>query len=281
MTGENQIIVITGASSGIGARAAVRLAGSGATVALVGRDTDRLGAVAAEIEQAGQERPETFSADFARLSDVHELATRLRRRYDRIDVLLNNAGIHCATRKTTVDGNELTNQVNHLAPFLLTRLLEEMLTVRPGSRVVGTGSLLAEGVRPDDLNRTGLRWSGWGAYKASKQANALFALEFVKRAGADGPIATCCHPGMLKTSFGSESAAYRRFRKFLPAAFKPADHGASTLVKLALDQAGIAHPGAFFIEGKLGRTPRRLADRELAAELWDKTDELLTSSTSR
>ncbi|MFE3170627.1 SDR family NAD(P)-dependent oxidoreductase [Amycolatopsis sp. NPDC059090] len=281
MSGEQPIVAVTGASSGVGARTAVKIAERGATVVLVGRDEARLAYVAEEIARTGQTRPDTFPADFSVLAEVRALASRLARSYSRLDVLINNAGIHTSTRQVTTDGNELTNQVNHLAPFLLTRLLRDMLAARPAGRVVMTGSLLAEGVRPDDLNRDRLRWSGWGAYKASKQANALFAVEFSKRAGTGGPIATCCHPGMLKTSFGNESTFYRRFRALVPRAFKPPEHGAQSLTKLALEDAGIAHPGAFFVEGELRRVSRRLSDPELAATLWERTEELLAESAKR
>lgn len=275
MTRTPHTIVITGASAGIGARAAVELAARTEQLVLVGRDENRLAEVARRADEAGHAAVRWYRADFSRLCEVRALADQLCMQYTHIDVLLNNAGLYTGTRQTTEDGHELTNQVNHLAPFLLTRLLREPLSTRPGSRVVMTGSLLAEGLRTDDLDRSRLRWSGWGAYKASKQANALFAVEFVRQVGADGPMAICCHPGMVRTGFGEESTLYRFFLRSFPWLFKTVEHGAASLVHLATHDDGLRYPGAFFTEKHRGRTPRRLSDPVLAKKLWETTTEML------
>jgi NAD(P)-dependent dehydrogenase (short-subunit alcohol dehydrogenase family) len=262
-------IVVTGASSGIGARTALDLAAAGVHVVLVGRNEERLAATAAMISPA----PRYFVTDFARLADVRRLAQQLRDNYDRLDALLNNAGIHTRTRQTTVDGNELTNQVNHLAPFLLTELVRDLLA---GGRVVMTGSMFAEGIRPDDLNRERIRWSSWGAYKASKQANALFAVELAGRGAATGLVSTCCHPGMLRTGFAGESRGYQAFRKLWPWAFKPVEVGSAALTNLALGPAGIEHPGVFFNEQRPdGWRPKWVKDTGLAHRVWTSTERML------
>src|SRR5262245_2728018 len=136
MAGENaptgdvtspRVVVVTGASSGIGLAAAAELARRGHEVALVGRDADRLASATDRVRAASGAAPRAYRADFAVLDDVRALADGLRSAYERIDVLANNAGGLYQRRETTVDGYELTIQVNHLAPFLLTSLLHDRL----------------------------------------------------------------------------------------------------------------------------------------------------------
>src|SRR3954447_11972948 len=132
---EGKTIVITGASAGVGAAAARQLADLGADVVVVGRSPDKTAAVARSIGT------EPLVADFARLSDVRRLAEQLLERCPKIDVLANNAGGIFPRRTVTEDGHELTFQVNHLAPFLLTALLRDRLVETGGSRVITTSSV--------------------------------------------------------------------------------------------------------------------------------------------
>lgn len=165
MTDTTRTIVVTGASSGIGAVAAERLAAGGDRVAVVGRDAERTRAVADRIGAT------PFVADFERLDDVRTLAANLLRRFDGIDVLANNAGGLYHDRRLTVDGHERTIQLNHLAPFLLTRLLRSRLveTAATGRdvRVVSTASMANQfgRLRLDDLDWERRPWrGGWRAY---------------------------------------------------------------------------------------------------------------------
>jgi len=171
-------VVITGASSGIGAAAARRFAALGATVAVVGRSPQKTAAVAEAIGA------HPHLADFSRLDAVRELADDLLGRYPRIDVLANNAGGIFASRNTTADGHEMTFQVNYLAPFLLTNLLLRRLTQGPNEgRVVNTASMAYRWGRLDlaNLDRSGGRYSGQGAYGGAKLAMLLFTRELARR----------------------------------------------------------------------------------------------------
>lgn len=179
---KGRVVVLTGASSGIGRVAASELAAAGATVAVVGRNPQRTRAVAADVGG------EPFVADFDRLDDVRALAEALLMRLDRIDVLANNAGGLVPTRTDTVDGNERTIQSNHLAPFLLTRLLLPRLIEtgreHPGARVVSTASVANRfgHLRLDDLDKRRGPWlGGWGAYCAAKLVTILFIRELAER----------------------------------------------------------------------------------------------------
>ena len=195
----NKTIVITGASSGLGAKAAERLAGEGWHVAVVGRNPERTEKVAASVGGT------PFVADFDRLDDVRALAAALLERFPRIDVLANNAGGLVSERGLSADGHERTLQHNHLAPFLLTNLLLPRL-VDSDARVISTASLanLAGRVRMDDLEWARRRWlGGWPAYGTSKLATILFIRELARRT----PLtAYSFHPGYVSTRFGADDA---------------------------------------------------------------------------
>ncbi|MBX3098200.1 MAG: SDR family NAD(P)-dependent oxidoreductase [Salinibacterium sp.] len=232
-------IVITGASSGIGANAAGRLAAAGWDVAVVGRNPERTKAVA---EQVGGT---AFLADYDRLDDVRELAASVAKRYDRIDVLANNAGGLIHKRGLSTDGHERTLQHNHLAPFLLTDLLMPVLEAS-SARVIGTASVanLSGNLRLDDLEWTKRPWlGGWRAYGTSKIATIVFARSLAER----GIDAYSFHPGYVATNFGVDSPLVR-FGNFVSRnrlAISP-EQGASPLVHLATaDELGVPS-GTYF-----------------------------------
>lgn len=193
-------VVVTGASSGIGAAAARGFRELGATVAVVGRSAERTAAVAAEI--GGH----PHVADFARLDDVRTLAAVLLQRYPRIDVLANNAGGIFAERRLTPDGHEMTFQVNHLAPFLLTRLLLDRLTKAPQARVIATCDLAYRGARLDldDVCSARRRYQSMRAYAASKLAVLMFTRELARRMRDSRITASAFHPGTVRTRISRE-----------------------------------------------------------------------------
>jgi len=270
-----KVVVVTGASAGIGAATAVQLGRQGAHVVLIGRDQERLRAVSRSVDRTAAVPSRWICADFTRLDDVLHLSQVLHETYAGIDVLLNNAGVHSPRWELTVDGHEATNQVNHLAPFLLTGLLYDLLAARAASRVVMTGSLLAEGLDPNDLDRTRSRRAGWAAYKASKQANALFAVHLAALTRPHGPVPTTCHPGMVRTTFASGSRVYSTARRLLPNLFAPVETAADALVNLAVGSAGVDVPGALFNGTKPVRSLKRWRDPALAQRLWTATEESL------
>ncbi|PZF97113.1 SDR family NAD(P)-dependent oxidoreductase [Micromonospora deserti] len=256
-----RLVVVTGASSGIGLAAAVDLACRGDQVVLVGRDPARLQAAAEQVREAAGERPEVFRADFAVLDDVRRLAGKLRAAYDRIDVLANNAGAIVLQPLTTVDGFELSIQANHLAPFLLSNLLRD----RIGRMVVtASGAHRSGTLDPDDLNAPLRRYRPINAYGTSKQANILFTAEAVRR-WPEIP-AYCFHPGVVRTRFGTDSRLVALGMRLLP--FRSPEKGAETLVWLAnQDQARLV-TGGYYHDRRLRRPLRKAADPLLAARLW-------------
>lgn len=167
---QGRTVVVTGASSGIGAAAARSLADAGATVAVVGRNPARTNDVANECLGRGR----AFVADMSSLASVAELAEELADAYPVIDVLANNAGFIAAKHELTVDGIESTFAVNHVAPFLLTRLLMPNLRASSEARVITTSSSVHTTGRLDRPFNPDLKWSSWGSYGDSKLANIAF-----------------------------------------------------------------------------------------------------------
>ncbi|MEU1735719.1 SDR family NAD(P)-dependent oxidoreductase [Streptosporangium sp. NPDC020145] len=263
------INVITGASAGIGEAAAVELARRGRQVVLVGRNQERLAGVAARVKEASGSVPDTLTCDYTSLDDVRRLAGELRSRYERIDVLVNNAGVMSTERTRTEDGHETMIQVNHLAPFLLTTLLLD----RVGERVITTSSMAARSgnLDPADLSRERRRWSGWLQYGDSKQANALFTVELARRLSGTGVSATCFHPGVIKTGFAS-GTFLMWMTHHIPGVGRTVEQGASTLVHLATHPDGTAHPGRYFANGAPARAPRGMTDPGLARDLWEASE---------
>ena len=259
-------IVITGASSGIGAIAARRLAEQGHTIAVVGRNPERTNAVAAEIGGTA------FLADYDSLDDVRTLAAALLKKYRTIDVLLNNAGGLVSPRGLTRDGNEKTLQYNHLAPFLLTSLLTARLEAS-GGRVVSTASVMNRigDVRLDDLQWQKRAWlGGWKAYGTSKLETIMFVRELARRTSLE---AYSVHPGYVATQFGTDSRLIRLSAMMRSGGFGiPAEEGALPLIRLATDTDVPGENGGYFDRlHPNGATPKQADDEALAAQLWEKT----------
>jgi NAD(P)-dependent dehydrogenase (short-subunit alcohol dehydrogenase family) len=266
---EQKTIVLTGASSGIGAVAARELAKDGWDVAVVGRNAERTRAVAGEIGGTA------FLADYDRLDDVRSLAARLLAIYPRIDVLANNAGGLVGKRGTTADGHERTFQHNHLAPFLLTALLTERLTAS-GGRVVGTASIANRlgHIRLDDLDSTHRPYfGGWRAYGTSKLETILFARELARRTALQS---YSFHPGSVRTSFGTDTAVGRAAMRLASVTQISPEAGAVPLIQLASNPLIDAPNGTYFDGLKPGGpTARQGDDLELAARLWDASASLV------
>ncbi|WP_244894714.1 SDR family NAD(P)-dependent oxidoreductase [Agreia pratensis] len=272
-------VVVTGASSGIGRAAAEELARRGARVAVLGRDADRTRDVAASMTNA-----EPFVADFASLSDVRRVADELLERFDRIDVLANNAGGLFSRRSQTVDGYETTFQVNHLAPFLLTRLLlprlRETAAAGHSVTVVSTGSVANRWgrLRLDDLDSRTRPWfGGWQAYGSAKTAVLLGTRELARRTQGSGITAYAFHPGFVTTSFGAGSWMLRLGNALGNGglAVTP-ETGAVPLIELA-SAAEPAAPSGTYFDGLVpnGRTSKAARDDTLAADLWTASEKLL------
>jgi NAD(P)-dependent dehydrogenase (short-subunit alcohol dehydrogenase family) len=263
--------VITGASSGIGRAAAVELAKQGANVVPIGRDPKRTASIARKVGA------EPVQADFSSLADVRRVADLLLERHERIDVLVNNAGLVAGRRRLTADGLELTMAVNHFAPFLLTNLLLERLKESAPARVVTTASDAHRGGLLDmsDLNGE-RRWSAWSAYGTSKLANILFTRALARRLEGTGVVANCLHPGVIRTGLARGAplpirAGWRVASVF----FGSPGKGASTLVYLASSPEAAGVSGGYFSDSRLANPSVQAQDDELGEELWKASERLV------
>lgn len=256
-------VVITGASAGIGAAAARQIHALGARVIVVGRNPAKTASVAATVGG------ESAVADFAKLSEVRRLAAELLDRFPTIDVLANNAGGTFSKPATTEDGHTLTFQTNHLAPYLLTRLLQDRL-VDSGATIIQTSSA-AHGVGHidfEDLDAFPAIGGGFRAYGTSKLENILFTRELQRRWGASGIRAASFHPGVVASEFGRDSfltgLVYKPpFNRFM----KSVDGGASTLTWLAATGGWLS--GAYYVNSKPASTSKAAQSEADAEKLWD------------
>jgi NAD(P)-dependent dehydrogenase (short-subunit alcohol dehydrogenase family) len=265
-------VVVTGASSGIGRAAAIELHARGATVHVVGRSPERTAAAASDVGT------EPIVADFARLSDVRRTAEAVMASCERLDVLVNNAGLSLNRREETEDGHEKTFQVNHLAPFLLTSLLTPLLVRSAPSRVVTTASVanLNGFVRLNDLE-TRRFFVGPAVYGTTKLENILFTRELGRRLQGTGVLATCFNPGLVDTDLGRGNLTGLIHHSPLRRMMKSPESGADTLVWLATAPADELRQGGYYSNRRLGLVNAQAMLRGLGPELWSRTERLLAS----
>lgn len=268
---QGKTVVITGATSGIGAVAAERLAGQGARLLLVARDSRRAAATLARLEQIAPGLGHgLYEADLSRLSEMKRVGAAIAAAAPRIDVLINNAGALFNARRLTEDGLERTFALNHMAYFVLTCALIDRLKAAAPARIVSTASDAHRGAR---LNFTDLqgenRYEGYKAYGRSKLCNILFTRELARRLIGTGVTANCLHPGFVATRFGNESGGpvsliIRGLKLF---AISP-DKGAETIVYLASSPAITATSGGYFYKCRSATPTAEAQDDSAAARLW-------------
>lgn len=272
MTGKS--CIVTGASAGIGAATALGLARRGASLGLVGRDRDRLEAVAVQCREAGAVDVKTYVADFAELAQVRGLAADVLADWPRLDVLVNNAALVLQHREQTVDGYEKVFAVNHLAPYLLTRLLRDRLVESAPARVVVVASDAHTfgALEPDDYMST-RTYKPMKVYGRSKLANILFTRELARRLEGTGVTANCLHPGFVSTSLARDNKIGVVFLKLAKPFIKSPADGAETTLQLACDP--VTANGTYFADGKPHRLKDYAEDDATAARLWDDSAALV------
>lgn len=274
---QTKTIVITGASDGIGAAAALQLASTEHRLILVGRSVEKTRAVAQETGA------EYFTADFARLDEVRELAAKISEATgdSGIDVLANNAGGIFGDQTPTADGFEKTIQVNHLAPFLLTNLLLPQLLASDAA-VINTSSVghrLFGHIDVNDLDNR-RKYSANKAYGDAKLANVLFTKSLHTKFHADGLSAVAFHPGTVRTNFASESSSIMRviYRSFLGRLLLTGTEEGGAILRFFIDGAPDEtwFSGAYYDERTLSaKVNPQAEDATLAEALWQKSAELV------
>ncbi|WP_348698447.1 SDR family NAD(P)-dependent oxidoreductase [Duganella fentianensis] len=281
----NKVILLTGATDGIGKAAANEFARRGASLTLVGRNREKTEQVAAELTATtGNKTIEYLLCDLSRIADVKRMAQEFRARHQRLDVLVNNAG---ATFKQPVlgpDGYELTFALNHLAYFQLTNSLLDLLRQTPDARVVSTSSSMqARGKIELETIATSIVGSGPQAYAASKLANILFTKALQRRLNGSSAIANCFEPGMVKTRFGGFGSDQGFLLNIVYALAKPFSiapaQGADSLIWLATAPEAAELRGQYVSKRRAITPAAQALDAQLAEDLWTFSEKLCAGIT--
>jgi NAD(P)-dependent dehydrogenase (short-subunit alcohol dehydrogenase family) len=270
--------LVTGATSGIGKATATELARLGAEVVLVACDPAKGQATAAEIRAATRnEHVEPLTADLSSQASTRQAAEAYRHGHDRLHVLVNNAGGYWATRHLTADGLELTFALNHLAYFLLTNLLLDLLRASAPARIVNvtSGAQAVGDIHFDDLQFE-RRYRGQPAYNQSKLANVLFTYELARRLQGTRVTVNCAAPGVVRTNFGRDDAgpAMRLLTPLVRRFMRTPEQGADTSLYLASSPEVEGVTGRYYASRRARRSSRRSYDAELASRLWRVSEEL-------
>jgi retinol dehydrogenase 14 len=271
-------VLITGGTGGIGRATALGLAAMGARLAITGRDRSRADDAAREIRAAGADQVDVYLSDLSSQDQVRRLADQVRHDLPRIDVLVNNVGGYWSTRQVTADGLERTFAVNHLAAFLLTEKLLDLLIRDAPARVITISSHAQAAGRIDFDDLQGQHgYSGSRAYSQSKLANLLFTYELARRLKGTRVTANAAHPGMVNTSFGAEDPGglQRLLVPFVRPFMKSPKQGAVTPVFLASAPELENVTGRYFVNRKTATSSKESYDVAAAARLWQVSADLV------
>lgn len=268
-------VLLTGANSGIGKATAQALAMQGTSLILACRDETKGEAIRQEIARhTGNNRIDVLKLDLASFESIRAFATKVNRTYNRLDVLINNAGIMMNEWTPTSDGLEMIMGVNHFGTFLLTGLLTGLLKASGRSRIVTVSSMAHRmyKLNIDDLNKK-QRYLPSRAYGQSKLANILFTYELARRLNGSKVTANCLHPGIVRTSFakrltGLEMLSFAALRLFMI----PVEQGAATSVFLATSPEVEGITGRYFIRCKEAQSSKLSYDLTLARKLWEESE---------
>ena len=272
MTG--RVCLVTGATSGIGEATARGLATLGAQVLVHGRNSEKCARIVREIKtDTGNDKVEPVCADFASLAEVRALAQEVLARESRLDVLVNNAGGTAPKRTLTRDGLEQTFAVNHLAPFLLTRLLLDTLKASAPARIVNVSSTMHRMAKVDfDDLQSERRFGPMRVYGRSKLANILFTRSLASRLAESGVTANALHPGGVRTGLSGSGPGIlsRLMGRFM---LSP-EEGARTSLYLATAAEVAEVSGLYFVKCQPAKTSRDALDDDAAERLWKISSQL-------
>ncbi len=269
-----KMVVITGATSGIGYHTARKYASKGANLLTINRDERKSEALCRSLEGDFGVTCDYLRADLSRLAEVHRVGKALAAMDTPIDVLIHNAGIYISRRVLTEDGIEMTFAVNFLSSFVINQLIREKLKAEGRARVILVSSegyrFAVWGLRLDDLNWERRRYTGMRAYGASKTAQLLALPLFHEQVSASGVTVNAMHPGMVVSNTGSDNGPLYRWykRNFLDRISLSADVSAEALYYLGASPALAGVSGQFFNLTRQEELAPPARDREVAEALW-------------
>jgi len=247
---DHKTIVITGATDGIGKETAFELAHENTSLILVGKNTDKGNAVMQEVQSTtSNDRIHFYTADLSQMAQIRRLGASLKKDFDRIDVLINNAGCYFAKYENTSEGLEKTFALNHMNYFLLSKELLPVMKDAPAGRIINVASDAHRGKKMDWNNVQGDNgYHGWQAYGRSKLMNIMFTYELARRISGGSVTANCLHPGFVKSKFGENNSGVVGWgMKLAKAAGAISLHkGAETSVYLALSSEVENVSGKYF-----------------------------------
>jgi len=274
---QNKICLITGTTSGIGQATAMALAKMGATVIVVGRNKERCQNTVAKIKrETGNSKVDYLLADLSVQSQIRQLVTDFKSRYDHLDVLVNNAGAINFFRRVSVDSIEMTFALNHLAYFLLTNLLLDMLKASAPARIVNVASNSHLGQHLDfDNLELKHGYNPMRAYGRSKLCNLYFTYELARRLEGTGVTVNAMHPGFVATNMGANNGWLVKL--FLPLIHRKSltpEQGASTVVYLASSPDVEGVTGKYFVRERGVMSDPVSYDESAAMRLWEVSEEM-------
>jgi len=282
---QGKTVLVTGANQGIGKATALALSRQGARVAIISRNADKGRAAVADIEAASGSRGmvELIVADLSSQAEVRRAAAEFKARHTRLDVLVNNAGVFVPKRRVTVDGLEETVAVNHLAYFLLTKQLLDLLKTSAPARIVNVSSDAHHHGKMywEDLQFANCRYSGWRAYAQSKLANVLFTYELARRLDRSRVTANVLHPGVVASGFARTYRGAMGFFYTLAGVFMlTPEQGAKTSIYLASSEEVEGVSGKYFSRCKQARSSKISHCEASQRKLWALSEEMVGARTN-
>jgi NAD(P)-dependent dehydrogenase (short-subunit alcohol dehydrogenase family) len=274
---KDKVVLITGGTNGIGLEAARALARMGAKIVIVGRSASKTAAAVGDLQATTGGQIDSLLADLSLVAETRALADAFKARYDRLDVLVNNAGAFFDARQVTAEGFEQTFALNHLSYFALTEGLRDILRDSAPARVVNVSSDAHRVGALDFDNLQGERgYQGFRAYGRSKLMNIMFTYELARRVAADGITTNALHPGFVRTGFGQNNNGLVKLGLSIAQLFALTPvQGAATTIHLA-SSPEVAHvTGKYFVRSKAVASSKESYDAAAWARLWALSEDLI------
>ncbi len=273
-----KVCIVSGGNSGIGFELCRGMAAAGFHVVMVSRGEERGQPALEKLQAEFGDSVEMMLCDMSDIENIPKLYEEYSAKFDRLDILFNNAGAMWGRRYKTAQGHEMTFGVNHLGYFEMTRNFLPLLKSTKGSRIINTASVAHRmaHLRLDNLNHENKWYSQWRTYGNSKLCNILFTRELARRLEGTDTITHCFHPGVVRTRFGLSGSGlvwllWPVFRVFMISARR----GASTGLHLALSEDAGSSTGEYWHTKKRRKGDRNARNDDNATRLWDASEAML------